>query len=679
MSKRAAASKKAEPSKKRKKPVKVGGLRIGVFVCQCGSDIASVIDVEELTKYAKTLPNVVHAENMNFPCSRQGQDKIEATIKDQKLERVIVAGCSPRLYEPAFQQCVSKADLNPWFFEMANIREFASYCHKANPKGATEKAKDTLRMAVAKARLLEPLKPIELPIAKNVMVIGGGIAGISAALDLADMGFKVYMIEKTETIGGYMALLDKTFPTLDCSICIEGPKMVDVSRHPNIEIISFADVLKVDGYVGNFNVTVRKNPRYVLAANCTGCGECRDACPIEYPNYADMNLGVRKAISIPFDQAVPLTHTINRDYCIECYKCVDACGARQAINFDQKPEEVILNVGAIVVSIGYNMYNPEDLEWTGYGRFDNVFTALEFERLILAAGPTGGKVVRASDGQKPHSIAFVQCVGSRDVNKYEYCSNFCCMYTLKHAVMLKEKYKDAITVYVFYKDMRSNFKGYEEFFNRAQNSGVKFIRVKLENRRITEDQQTRNLTVLGETEEGQSVKAEAEMVVLANAAIPQATAPELARILSIPLNKDGFFVECQPKIRPNDTEVPGIFLAGTCQGLKDIPYSVAHGSAAAAQAASVLSKEAWMVEPLVAKVNEDLCSGCRICESACGYHAINVEKTSDKALAKVAEGLCRGCGICGSACPMDAITMPNYSDRQIVAQVRAVMEKEKTT
>jgi heterodisulfide reductase subunit A len=660
----------------KRKPRARKGPRIGVFVCHCGSAIASVIDVNELTEYVKTLPNVVHAESMNYPCSHQGQEGIKAAIKKNKLDRVVVAGCSPRLYEPTFQSCVSQADLNPWLFEMANIREFDSYCHQAMPKETTEKAKDIVRMAVAKARVLEPLQPIELPVTKKVMVIGGGIAGINAALDLADMGFKVYMVEKTETIGGYMALLDKTFPTLDCSICIEGPKMVDVGRHPNIEIISFADVLKVDGHVGNFRVKVRKNPRYVIAGNCTGCGECKDACPIEYPNYADMYLGVRKAISVPYDQAVPLIYTINKDYCIECFKCVDACGAREAINFDQKPEEIEVNVGAIITSIGYDMYNPAGLEWTGYGKFYNVFTALEFERLILAAGPTAGKVVRASDGQKPHSIAFIQCVGSRDINKYEYCSSFCCMYTLKHAVMLKEKYRDAIDVYVFFNDMRSNFKGYEEFYNRAQKSGVKFIRTKLENRRITENSETKNLTVYAETEDGKPVSANVEMVVLANAAIRANTANDLAKILNVPLNKDGFFVECQPKIRPTDTDVPGIFLAGACQGLKDIPYSVAQGSAAAAQAADVLRKDLWLVEPLVAEVNEDLCSGCRVCESACSYNAIKVEKVGDKELAKVTEGLCRGCGICSSACPMDAISMPNYSDRQINAQIGAVMQKE---
>jgi len=666
---------KARKTKKTKRK-RVKGPKIGVFICQCGTHISSVVDVNSLTEYAKTLQNVVYAEQMNYPCSNQGQEEIINAIKKHKLDRVVVAGCSPRLYEPTFQNCVSKADLNPWLFEMANIRELVSYCHKDKPVEATEKAKDLLIMAVAKAKLLEPLQPIELPITKKVMVIGGGIAGINAALDLADMGFKVYVVEKTETIGGYMALLDKTFPTLDCSICIEGPKMVDVGRHPNIEIISFADVLKVDGYVGNFRVKIRKNPRYVIDANCTGCGECRDACPIEYPNYADMYLGVRKAISVPYGQAVPLFHTINKDYCIECFKCVDACGARQAINFDQKPGEIELDVGAIIVSIGYDMFNPEVLEWTGYGKFDNVFTALEFERLILAAGPTGGKVIRASDGKKPHSVAFIQCVGSRDINHYEYCSSFCCMYTLKHSVMLKEKYRDDIEVYVFFNDMRSNFKGYEEFYNRAQKSGVKFIRVKLENRRITEDSETKNLTVNGETEDGKPVSVNVEMVVLANAAVPAKTSSELAKILNIPLNKDGFFVECQPKIRPTDTDVPGIFLAGACQGLKDIPYSVAQGSAAAAQAASVLRKNSWIVEPIVARVNEDLCSGCRICESACGFHAINVEKIGDKQIAKVTEGLCRGCGICCSACPTDAITMPHYSNKQIEAQINAALVKE---
>jgi len=310
--------------------------RIGVFICHCGLNIAGVIDINELVEYARKLPNVVYVKENRYTCADPGQEEIRKGIEEYNLNRVIVAACSPRMHEPTFRRCIAEAGLNPYVFEMANIREFSSWCHPSTPKEATEKAKEIIKMAVAKARLLQSLDTIEVPVTNKAMVLGGGIAGISAALDLAGMGFKVYLVERGESIGGHMAQLDKTFPTLDCSICIEGPKMVDVSRHPNIEIISYADLLTVEGYVGNFKVKIRKNPRYVIAENCTGCGECRDVCPLEYPNEWDENMGVRKAISVPFDQAVPLVYTINMDHCIECYKCVDACGARQAINFDHQ-------------------------------------------------------------------------------------------------------------------------------------------------------------------------------------------------------------------------------------------------------------------------------------------------------------------------------------------------------
>ena len=647
--------------------------RIGVFVCHCGLDIAGVIDVEDVTEYAKTLPNVVLAVHNRYVCTDPGQAEIRMAIKEHKLNRVVVAACSPRLHESTFRRCIKEADLNPYVLEMANIREFSSWCHLNTPREATNEAKKIVKIAVAKARLLQTLETIKFPVTNKALIIGGGIAGISAALDLADMGFKVYLVEKSESIGGHMAQLDKTFPTLDCSICIEGPKMVDVSRHPNIEIISYADILRVEGFVGNFRVKVRKNPRYIIADNCTGCGECRDVCPIEFPNKWDLNMGVRKAISLPFDQAVPLVYTINMDHCIECYKCVDVCGARQAINFDQQPEEIELNVGAIIVAIGFESYQPYAIDEYGYGQYDNVITALEFERLILAAGPTGGKVIRASDGEKPHSIVFIQCVGSRDVNKYEYCSGFCCMYTLKHAVMLKEKYKDDIQIHIIYTDMRSDFKGYEEFYNRAQTAGVHFVRAKLENRSVTEDPGTKNLIVHSETEGDQPVEIAAEMVVLANAAIPVQDAADLAKLLNIPIETDGFFVECQPKIRPSETDIPGIFLAGACLGLKDIPYSVAQGSSAAAQASTILSRSAWIIEPFIAKVDEDTCSGCKICKSVCDYNAVKIEKTHEKELAKVTAGLCRGCGTCSAACPTGAITMPVYTDAQVIAQIKAAL------
>jgi heterodisulfide reductase subunit A len=632
------------------------------------------LDIKELVEYAKTLPNVVYVKDNRYTCADPGQEEIRKAIKEHKLNRVVVAACSPRMHEPTFRRTVSDVNLNPFLFEMANIREFSSWCHPSTPKGATEKAKDIIKMAVAKARLLRPLQTIEVPVTNKALVVGGGIAGMNAALDLAEMGFKVYLLEKGESIGGHMAQLDKTFPTLDCSICIEGPKMVDVGRHPNIEIISFADLLSVSGFIGNFKVKIRKNPRYIIAGNCTGCGECKEVCPIEYPNEWDINLGVRKAISVPFDQAVPLVYTIDKDYCIECYKCVDACGARQAINFEQQPEEIELEVGAIIVATGYDIYFPDDNPLYGYGKHANVITSLEFERLILAAGPTGGKVVRASDGQKPHTVAFIQCVGSRDANKYPYCSNFCCMYTLKHGVQLKEKYKEDVEVYVFYMDMRSNFKGYEEFYQRARELDVNFVRGRVS--RILEVPETKNLIIHAEDMTlGQPIEIEAEMVVLATAAIPKKGTEEMARILNLTRGADGFFMESHPKLKPIDAPTDGIFLAGACQGPKDIPYSVSQGSGAASRAATVLSKPTWRIEPIIAVVDPDKCRNvaakCGICAQKCPYGAIKAEEGKP---AQVVTAMCHGCGTCVAECPADAIMQMHFTDAQIFAQIRAALE-----
>jgi len=649
--------------------------RIGVFICHCGLNIAGVIDVKEVTEYAKTLPDVVYTKDNRYTCADPGQDEIRKAIKEHRLNRVVVAACSPRMHEPTFRKTCAEAKLNPFFFEMANIREFSSWCHPSTPKEATEKAKEIVRMAVAKARLLKPLKEIEVPVTNKALVVGGGIAGINAALDLAEMGFKVYLLEKTESIGGHMAQLDKTFPTLDCSICIEGPKMVDVGRHSNVEIISYADLVSVSGYVGNFRVKIKKNPRHIIADNCTGCGECKDVCPIEYPNEWDVNMGVRKAISVPFEQAVPLTYTVNMDHCIECYKCVDACGARQAINFDQKPEEIELDVGAIIVATGFDIYVPYDDPLYGYGKYENVITALEFERLILAAGPTGGKVIRASDGKKPHTVAFIQCVGSRNLKKYEYCSGFCCMYALKNAILLKEKYKDDVEVYILYMDMRTHFKGYEEFYRRARDLGITFIRGRASH--VLEDPETKNLVVRAEDMTlGQPIELPAEMVVLCTAAVPQADAADLARILNISRGNDGFFMESHPKLKPIDTPVDGIFVAGACQGPKDIPYSVSQGSGAAARAATILSKEKWKIEPIVAEVNPELCRNtkvkCGICAERCPYGSI---EAPEKQPAKVITAMCHGCGTCVAECPADAITQHHFTDEQIFAQIRTALEE----
>jgi len=648
--------------------------RVGVFVCHCGLNIAGVVDVEALTEYARTLPDVVYAVHNRYTCSDPGQEEIRKAVKEHNLNRVVVAACSPRMHEFTFRRTVAEAGLNPYLFEMANIREHCSWCHPSTPEEATQKAKEIVKVAVAKARLLGPLSPIVVPVTNKALVLGGGIAGINAALDLAEMGFKVYLVEKKESIGGHMAQLDKTFPTLDCSICIEGPKMVDVARHPNIEILSFADILSVEGYVGNFKVKVRKNPRYVIEENCTGCGECRDVCPIEYPNEWDINMGVRKTISVPFEQAVPLIYRINKDYCIECYKCVDACGARQAIDLGQQPGNLELEVGAIIVTTGYDLHLPEEGNVYGYGKYSNVMTSLEFERLILAAGPTSGHVIRASDGRRPSVVAFVQCVGSRDTNSFPYCSGFCCMYTLKHTVQLKEHYGRDVDVYVFYMDMRGNFKGYEEFYARSREMGVNFVRGRVS--KILEAPKTNNLIVRAEdTLLGEPIELEADMVVLATAAVASKDAGEVSRVLNITRGTDGFFMESHPKLKPIDTPVDGIFLAGACQGPKDIPYSVSQGSGAAARAATILSKPSVKIEPIISVVDPAKCRNvkakCGICVSKCPYGAVRAELGEP---AQVIAAMCHGCGTCVAECPADAITQMHFTDAQIFGQIEAALE-----
>lgn len=645
--------------------------RIGVFICYCGANIAGTLDIDQLIEFTKTQEDVVYVKENRYTCADPGQNEIKKGIAEYKLNRVIVAACSPKMHETTFRNCVQEAGLNAFLFEMANIREMCSWCHSSDKQEATDKAKEIIKMSIARVKLLEPLIRFQVPVTNKAMVIGGGIAGINAALDMANMGYKVYLVENDESIGGHMAQLDKTFPTLDCSICIEGPKMVEVARNPNIELIAYADVVNVDGFIGNFKVTVRKKPRYVIQKNCTGCGECADVCPVEYPNEWELNLGTRKAISVPFPQAVPLVYGINKDHCIECYKCVEVCGGRKAIDLEQQPELVDIEVGTITVATGYDMYEPYDEPKWGYGKFPNVVTSLEAERLINAAGPTGGRVIRASDGELPKTVAFIQCVGSRDITKYEYCTGFCCMYSIKEAILIKEHEHDT-EIYIIYMDMRTPFKGFEEFYRRARDMGINFVRGKPS--KILE---TKNNSLIIRTDDtilGEPIEIEADMVILATAGIPKKGTDELSRILHVTRGTDGFFLESHPKLKPIDAPVDGIFYAGACQGLKDIPYSVSQGSGTAGRAATILSKKLVEIEPIVATVNPDKClnrkGNCGICVKVCPYGA---PSTNPKEAAVINPAKCHGCGTCVADCPADCITQKHFTDEQIFSQIRAAL------
>jgi heterodisulfide reductase subunit A len=646
--------------------------RVGVFVCHCGTNIAGVIPPEKLVAYAKSLPNVVHAENYTYMCSTPGQAKIRDAIKEHGLEAVVVAACSPRLHEPTFRKTCAAGGLNPFVFEMANIREQSSWIHMNEPERATEKAMDIIRMSVARASLLEPLETKFIPVEKAVMVIGGGVAGIQAALETADSGITTYLVEKEPSIGGNMSRLDKTFPTLDCSQCILTPKMVDVERHPNIKLLTYSEVEKVDGYIGNFTVTVRRKARGVKEADCNGCGDCAAVCPVTKGNEFDLGLGPRKAIYVPFPQAVPLKYTIDFDSCIKCELCVKKCGDKNAIDLNMKDELVEVRVGTIIVATGFDLYEVQKKEEWGYGVYDNVITGLQFERLIGASGPTGGKVIRPSDGQKPHSIAFVLCAGSRDQNANPYCSRVCCMYSLKHAHQIMEKMPGTVP-YIFYMDIRAFGKAYEEFYYRIQDEGAKFVRGRVSY--IEENPVNKNLIVHAEdTLLGTPVALEAELVVLASAIVPRAETEILRNKLTISRSPDLFLLEAHPKLNPFSTSTDGIYLAGCCQGPKDIPDTVAQAAGAAAAAQIPINQGKVALEPIAAKVIEDLCAGCGTCERMCPYKAVSMVILADgKRKASVNDAMCKGCGTCGATCPGGAIRMQHFKSEQIVSQIDAFL------
>jgi heterodisulfide reductase subunit A len=663
--------------KKESQPKQDGKVRIGVYVCHCGLNIAGSVDCEEVAKYAATLPNVVLAQDNRYTCSDQGQVGIKKDIQEQKLNRVVVASCSPRLHEPTFRKACEDAGLNKYLFEMANIREHCSWVHLYDKEAATEKAKDLVKMAVAKAALLEPAVEAEVPIIRKALVIGGGVAGIQAALDLADTGYKVYLVEKEPSIGGMMARIDKTFPTMDCSICILAPKMSDAGHHPNIELLTNSEVAEVKGYIGNFHVKVSKKPRYVTK-DCSACGDCVKVCPIVAPNEFDVGLAVRHGIYTPFAQAFPSTYIIDMNLCLNkegvivCDKCLKAC-ERQAISFEMKPVTEELEVGTIIVATGADVFDPSVLPNYGYGKIPNVITSLEFERLINAGGPSGGHLIRPSDKQIPKRVAFVQCVGSRsDKSGRLYCSNVCCMNTIKDSLLIKEHWPDT-EIYVFYVDIRAYGKGFEDLYKRARNAGVVFIRgLPAE---IIEDRKTHNVWLIGENTLRKEVyRINVDMAILSIGLEARKDSEMIQRLLTLSRNQDGFFLEAHPKLRPVDAATGGVFFAGCAESPKDIRDSVTQASAAAARAGILMAKGHVTVEAITPIIYPDKCKACGLCVKVCPYNAISLNK--DLKRIEVIEAACGGCGTCAAECNFGALTQKHFTDEQITAQIDAITENE---
>lgn len=650
-------------------------MRIGVFICHCGSNIAATVNCAAVAHAALDFPCVVHAVDNMYTCSEPGQQTIEAAIRDFKLDGVVVGSCSPRMHEPTFRRTVARAGLNRYMLEMANLREHVSWVGK-DMEANTHKAIELVRMAVEKLRRNAPLHSQSFPVNKRVMVIGGGVAGIQAALDCAEGNIPVVLVERFSSIGGKMAKLDKTFPTVDCSACILGPKMVDVVQSPHVTLHTSSEIEDVSGYVGNFTVKIRKKATYVDWSLCTGCGVCMSKCPAKKtPDAFNEFTGLTTAINIPFPQAIPKKAVIDPEFCRnfqkgKCGVCAKVCPAG-AIKYDMVDEIITEEVGSIVVATGFEL-----MDWTVYqeyggGRYPDVITALQYERLLSTSGPTGGHIQRPSDGKEPKNVVFIQCVGSRDRSVGRpYCSGFCCMYTAKQAVLTREHIPDSRS-WVFYMDIRAAGKLYDEFTRRAvEEYGVEYVRGRVST--VYPDGAGRYVVRGVDTLLGQPVEVKADLVVLAVGAAASSGASALAEKLHITYDSYHFFMESHPKLKPVETTTAGVFLAGACQGPKDIPASVAQGSAAAAKVLSLFAREHLDSDPQIAQVNWQRCMACGKCQRVCPFSAIQDATVRGQTKVEVIPTVCQGCGLCTATCPQGAIQLAHSTDNQILAEVNAL-------
>ncbi|MCK4933483.1 hydrogenase iron-sulfur subunit [Candidatus Bathyarchaeota archaeon] len=638
--------------------------KIGIFICECGGNIGDVVDVKQVLDAVKNWEGVVEAKYQKYLCSKPSQDIIIDAIKKKKLDRVVVASCTPRMHLLTFQSVLEQADLNPYMLEFVNIREQASWVHGPEPSAvATKKAISLIRGGYERSIELESLESISEKGSREILIVGGGIAGITAALELGYLGHKVHIVERKPSVGGNMGKLTKVFPTLDCAQCILTPRMAELGRNPNVNLLTYAEVQAVSGRPGNYEVTVFMKPRGVDTEICKNCGVCSKVCPVTVADEFNEGLSERKAAYIEFPQAVPSAYVVDFEACTKCLKCQQLCPSK-AINLDDKGKTIELKVGSIIMATGYELYNPDLLKMYGTSNYKDVITMMDLERLISASGPTSGAVKKA-DGSDVKKIAIVLCAGSRDKNHIPYCSRICCMYSLKQAFVLKKML--GINVHIYYIDIRATGKGYEDLYWRDEEAGVIFTKG-----RVAEIWKNKNgkLVVLAEdTLMGEVKEEEFDMVALATPMIPPSGLEALAGKMKLSLGEQGFITEKHPKLDPVDTLRTGIFACGCALSPKDVRDTVSDALAAAAKAALFLKGELITTSPEKAFVIKELCDGCDVCVPICPVDAIAMEEGK----AKINPFICNGCGACIPICPKEAIDLKNSTTRQILANIRGIL------
>ncbi|MBW1985996.1 MAG: hydrogenase iron-sulfur subunit [Deltaproteobacteria bacterium] len=638
-------------------------VRIGLYICHCGLNIAGVISPEALVTQAQSFPEVTVCRHHLYTCSEAGQREILEDIQQLGLNRLVIAACSPKLHEPTFRRLLIEAGVNPYLLEMVNIREHCSWVHIHEPEAAAAKALELIKMGLAKVRLARPLTDRVVPLHRQALVIGGGPAGLRAALDIANAGFPVTLVECQPVLGGMTNSLYRTFPQGQTALSLINPMMAAVMLHPGIRLLSNSEVTEVSGHFGDFEVTVRQSLPLV-SEDCDRCGQCLEVCPVEVPDERQQGLSSRKAIYLPAPQAFPGQYVIDQEHCNRCGLCVPVC-PRQAINLRPKKVEHHLRCGSMVVATGFRPFNPEGSRYEPWAALPNVITSVTLERLLAPDGPTAGQVITPGGSNPPQEIAFILCVGSREEEGHRYCSRVCCPTALRQALELKSRLPQA-NIRLYYRDLRTTKKDWEALYTEAREAGLLFIRGQVKEVQADDDGR---VIIRGDNELFQTATEDrVDLAVLAVGMEPGGGAP-LREVLKLPVGDDGFFLEAHPKLRPLESVLDGIYLAGACQGPKDLSESITQASGAAAKILSLFAHETITLDGIVCEVDQEKCIGCETCYNECPFQAIKMVGEGKRRKAQVIEAACKGCGVCAGACPAGAVIAHGFTDEMIQAQI----------